>query len=101
MAAMIDEAAFAAPLAEALAGASPDTPSLFWLGQAGFAITCGGRLVLIDPWLSNGGSRYDRPSHRAGGAELRHPAAWGKKRHGILLGSRIMKPRSLWYTVCD
>ncbi len=50
----IVEATEARPLALALsAPPSAAAASLWWLGQAGFALRRGGSLVLIDPYLSN------------------------------------------------
>lgn len=50
---------FSEPLAERLAG-PPTGTVLFWLGQAGFAIASAGRLVLIDPYLSDSLARKYR-----------------------------------------
>ncbi len=57
------EAAERRPLASALA--APLAPgvamSLWWLGQAGFAVRCGGSLVLVDPYLSDYLARHGEP----------------------------------------
>jgi L-ascorbate metabolism protein UlaG (beta-lactamase superfamily) len=44
---------FPQPLAAKLADVQAPGVSLFWLGQAGFAVRFSGRLVLIDPYLSD------------------------------------------------
>ena len=44
---------FVEPLAQRLEGPPRSEPTLYWLGQAGFAIEAAGRRILIDPYLSN------------------------------------------------
>lgn len=44
---------FAEPLAGRFAGPLPASLSLYWLGQAGFALRAGGYRILIDPYLSD------------------------------------------------
>jgi L-ascorbate metabolism protein UlaG (beta-lactamase superfamily) len=44
---------FVEPLPQRLNGPPRSELTLYWLGQAGFAIEAGGRRILIDPYLSN------------------------------------------------
>jgi len=49
----VEEIAFEGPLAKRLIGKPKAGTRLYWLGQAGFIIECGGRRIVIDPYLSD------------------------------------------------
>src|SRR3954447_10506075 len=49
----IEQVAFEEPLANRLARPGSSPVSLFWLGQAGFAIRARDRRIVIDPYLSD------------------------------------------------
>ena len=56
----IDETPFAEPLDERLGAVQPaGRVTLYWLGQAGFVVSSGGRRLVIDPYLSDTlGTKY-------------------------------------------
>lgn len=49
----LEELRYGRPLAEELAGSGPTVLTVYWLGQAGFALRWGKSLLLIDPYLSD------------------------------------------------
>ena len=53
MSASLRQSPFAESLSQRLKGPPRSELTLYWLGQAGFAIDAAGRRILIDPYLSN------------------------------------------------